>query len=267
MCSEGCVTAPFERRCVAGVPFCVLTMREAVDWVVNVAARKHIPINVRLANAWTLALAQDHPDYFRLLTEVGINFPDGTPVVWFMNVGRRGVRQARGVRGPSFFMEAFKTSAGTGVGHFLLGASPDTLDALTRRIELDYPDCKIAGTYSPPFAPVDDDYIRDCADHIRASDADLVWVGLGTPKQDVVGTALAAELSLLTLNVGAAFDFAAGKVKEAPPWIQGSGFEWLYRFLREPRRLLRRYTYGNARFVWVATEAHLRSAARRRAAR
>lgn len=245
-------TLPFDIEHVAGIPFQVLTLREAVDWTVNTAGKDHLPVNIRLGNAWTVALAHDDIAYRRLLTDRGVNFPDGTPVMWMMNIRRRGRNRAGHVRGPSFFNEVFKHGEPEGTRHFLLGSSPETLEALTAALRDRYPDCQIVGTYSPPFAPVDADYLRDCASHVRRTNADLVWVGLGTPKQDVVGTALADELGLTTLNVGAAFDFASNRVREAPKWLQSTGFEWLYRFASEPRRLCRRYIYGNARFLWVS---------------
>jgi len=254
---------PFGVEQVAGIPFQVLNLDEAVHWTLDTAAKEHLAVNVRLGNAWTVALAHDNASYFRLLTEQGVNFPDGTPVVWFMNVGRPGVPRAGQVRGPSFFGRVLKESVRSGTRHFLLGGSPDTLESLKETLTRRYPGCQIAGAYSPPFAPVDDAYISDCADRVRFARADLVWVGLGTPKQDVVGTALAEELGITTLNVGAAFDFAAGAVREAPTWIQSSGLEWLYRLACEPRRLLRRYVYGNARFLWVATKAHVTRRGRR----
>lgn len=250
----------FDASNVGGVPFLVSSPDEASDWLISVAAVERIPVNVRLANAYNVALASKDSAYRRLLTDQGMNFPDGTPVVWFMNMSR-SARRAERVRGPSLFIRTIRESVPKGTKHFLLGAKPETLTLLENSLLASYPGIVIAGSYSPPFAPVDKEYVKDCADKVRTSDADLVWVGLGTPKQDFLGTALARELSLTTVNVGAAFDFAAGTVREAPYWIQRSGFEWLYRLLSEPRRLWRRYVFGNARFLTVAILHRIKEAA------
>lgn len=253
------VSTPFSVASVGGVPFQVTSYRNALAWVVNDAAKEHIPVNVRLANAWTVALADKDASYKRLLATQGINFPDGAPVAWFMNVGCRQQPKAERVRGPSLFSDVMKAGVNTGVKHFLLGGSVDALSRLRTALEDRYPGVQIVGEYSPPYVPVTDAYIADCAAQVLGSGADLLWVGLGTPKQDVVGTALAPMLGVTTLNVGAAFDFVAGTLSEAPKWVQGSGFEWLFRFAAEPKRLWRRYLVGNFEFLWAAVRYCARS--------
>jgi len=114
-----------------------------------------------------------------------------------------------------------------------------------------YPSFRVVGTDSPPYSPPTDDELIALATRIRLSDATIVWVGVGTPKQDFLVDRLSRQLSCPIVPVGAAFDFLAGNVKAAPEFLHGSGFEWLYRLLREPRRLWRRYTVGNARFVYA----------------
>lgn len=260
--SGGVGATGFEVARVGDVPFRVATFQGAVGWLVDVAAVKHLPINVRLANAWNVALTGKDVTYRELLVSQGVNFPDGTPVAWLMNVGRSGRAKAERVRGPSFFTAVLMAGTRRNLKHFLLGGSPETLVELQKALRERYPGVQIVGAYSPPFAPVDDDYIEDCAARIVGEGADVVWIGLGTPKQDVVGTALAAKIGITTINVGAAFDFCAGTVTEAPEWIQRSGFEWLFRLLAEPRRLWRRYLIGNVEFLWVA----LRSLRTQRAA-
>lgn len=243
---------PFAVSRVGGVPFQSTTFAEAVAWVVDVAANDHLAVNVRLANAWNVALADKNASYHDLLSKYGVNFPDGAPVAWFMNKSRGARPKAQRVRGPSFFTAVMQAGCDRGIRHFLLGGSPETLVNLRANLEKQYPGVLIVGTHSPPFAPVDDNYIAECAASTVGTGADLVWVGLGTPKQDITGTALANALGITTINVGAAFDFHAGRIVEAPQWIQRSGFEWLFRLLAEPRRLWRRYLIGNFQFVWAA---------------
>lgn len=234
---------------VGGVPFQVTTLEDACDWLLASAATpRRAGLNVRLANAYNVALASEDSGYKGLLTEQGVNFPDGTPVVWLMRL-RHGQRRPGRVRGPSLFTLALRDSVSHGTKHFFLGSTPQTLARLEANVRSLCPGIAIAGTYSPPFAAIDGAYISDCAERVRASGADIVWIGLGTPKQDQLGTALAHEVPVVSVNVGAAFDFVAGTVPEAPAWVQRSGFEWLYRLVSEPRRLWRRYLIGNFQFL------------------
>jgi len=244
--------SPFEVARVGGVPFQAATLEEASDWVLRAAASGDA-LNVRLANAFNVALADKHPSYKQLLSSAGVNFPDGTPVVWAINF-MRNPAGARRVRGPSLFVRTLEKSVPLGTRHYLLGGSPETLMMLERNVRAMFPGVVIVGAYSPPFEPVTEQYVNDCASRVRGSAADIVWVGLGTPKQDVLGTALASEAAVLTVNVGAAFDFVAGTIKEPPRWVQNSGFEWLHRLITEPRRLWKRYLFGNSRFIWAVVK-------------
>jgi len=242
-------SAPFLTRDVGGIPFNVCTPQEAATWLLSVASQAPLPINVRLANAYNVALASRDRAYFNLLRDNGTNFPDGAPVVWFMN-RRRGQRAGR-VRGPSLFVRTLRESDQS-VSHFFLGSTPRVLSQLEANVKSRYPQAQIAGSFSPPFAQIDEAYIELCASEILKSNANLVWIGLGTPKQDLIGARLSHRVGLPTVNVGAAFDFISGSVKEAPRWIQSSGFEWLYRLAREPRRLWKRYLVGNLQFLTSA---------------
>lgn len=241
--------SPFVSVNVGDVPFRVATIESASAWLLLEAAPSRLAINVRLANAYNVALAGTDSAYGDLLRTEGVNFPDGTPVVWFMKLAKAG-RNASRVRGPSFFMHVLRTSGAT--RHFFLGGSPDTLNGLEANLRQQIPGLVVAGTYSPPFAPVTEALVQDCVARIAATGADIVWVGLGTPKQDWVGTSLAKALSMPTVNVGAAFDFAAGTVREAPAFVQNNGLEWLFRLFSEPRRLWRRYLIGNIQFLGMA---------------
>lgn len=236
---------------VGGVPFQVATLEDACDWLLTCAIPRGAGLNVRLANAYNVALASNDSDYKELLTREGVNFPDGTPVVWFMRL-RGGKQRPSRVRGPSLFPLTLRESVRYGTRHFFLGGTPQTLARLEASVRSLCPGIAIAGTYSPPFTAIGETYISDCAERVRASGADVVWIGLGTPKQDWLGTALAHEVSVVSVNVGAAFDFVAGTVREAPSWVQQSGFEWLYRLVSEPKRLWRRYLIGNFQFMVAA---------------
>lgn len=249
--SDATNSAPFATTRVGDVDFQVCRLQDATRWLLREASEGTHGHNVRLANAYNVALCHQDEKYRELIVNDGINFPDGTPIVWAMNARRSGLRAER-VRGPSLFVDALATSTPE-IRHFFLGSTPAVLSDLEASVRHRFPNAHIAGLYSPPFAPVDAHFIADCANQIRKTNANLVWVGLGTPKQDFVGTRLAQQSEIITVNVGAAFDFVAGSVQEAPVWVQRSGFEWFYRLLREPKRLWKRYLFGNMRFLVAVT--------------
>ncbi|WP_153004219.1 WecB/TagA/CpsF family glycosyltransferase [Microbacterium testaceum] len=250
---------------VGHVRFAVAEPENVVRWISTLARSDHRGINVRFANAWNVALANDDPEYLKIMSDEGsVNFPDGSPVVWVMNFTRKSADRAHRLRGPSMFRAVLDDSARAPLRHFFLGSSPDTLRSLRSSVQVQYPSARVVGHYSPPFATADESFIKECAERVAAAGPDLVWLGLGTPKQDYVGTAIAQRLQIPVLNVGAAFDFVANTVREAPPFIQHSGFEWLYRLLCEPRRLGKRYLYGNLRFVVVVVAALIRDRYRHR---
>jgi N-acetylglucosaminyldiphosphoundecaprenol N-acetyl-beta-D-mannosaminyltransferase len=141
------------------------------------------------------------------------------------------------------------------VKHFLLGSTNEVLQALETNLTTRFPGIQIVGVESPPFRKLTAKELSTQDNLVSASGAQIVWVGLGTPKQDVEAHRIAGELPVLAIAVGAAFDFAAGTLRPAPQWMTRSGLEWVYRFTREPRRLWKRYVFGNMRFLKAAVNA------------
>lgn len=144
-----------------------------------------------------------------------------------------------------------------GLKHFLLGSTEDVLGLLESQLRKRFPDAIIVGLESPPFRPLSSGEQAAQDARIVQSNADIVWIGLGTPKQDFEAQRVATCLGVTTIAVGAAFDFTAGTVREAPAWISNAGFEWMFRLLREPRRLWRRYLIGNFGFIRALIAGHL----------
>jgi N-acetylglucosaminyldiphosphoundecaprenol N-acetyl-beta-D-mannosaminyltransferase len=248
---------PFHTALVAGIPFAGTTMQVAVAWLAQEASGHHgRGVAVRFANAWCAVVANQSPDYASLLTTRGVNFPDGLPVARIL---ARSVSGASQIRGPSFFLETLDAGRSYGLRHFFLGATDSTLAALTTQVRVRFPGVEVAGTFSPPFGPFDADVLAEGVSRIRESRADIVWVGLGSPKQDHAAQSLANVTGLPCCGVGAAFDFTAGTVREAPEWMRRSGIEWLFRLASEPKRLWRRYLLGNAQFLWYAARGHFRA--------
>jgi len=207
--------------------------------------------HVHLANAYTVSLADSSPEYRSTLAAPAINFPDGKPIGWASTL--RGQSPAlRQVRGPQLFLDVFDAGRAHGVKHFLLGSTPEVLASLELVLADRFPGVLIVGVESPPFRKLSVEELAEQDDRIRGTHADIVWVGLGTPKQDVEAQRLAGSLPVVAIAIGAAFDFAAGSIPPAPAWMTAVGIEWVYRFAREPRRLWKRYVFGNARFLKAA---------------
>lgn len=236
---------------VGSIPFSVLPFSDAVGEVIR---RTHagVPTAVHFANAYTIALADIDSHFAALFTTVqAVNLTDGMPVAW---VGRRayGIAAERWPRvyGPDVMQAVLDLDSG--LGHYLLGGSDQVLDRLQEQIALRFPRACIAGAESPPFRELTRREQCEQDARIRMSGAQIVWVGLGTPKQDWEVQRLASQLPVVALAVGAAFDFLAGTKPQAPVWMQRTGTEWAYRLAREPRRLVKRYMWGNPRFLMAA---------------
>jgi N-acetylglucosaminyldiphosphoundecaprenol N-acetyl-beta-D-mannosaminyltransferase len=235
----------------AGIPISALSPEDAAYKIIWLArAPLASGVDVHLCNAYTLALADRDPSLHDLLRSAMLNLPDGTPVVWANRLMHpdADVPKQR-VRGPGLFLDVFDYGQDVGLRHYLLGSTPDVLERLTVNLLERFPAAQIVGVESPPFRDLDDVERAEQLARIESSGAEVVWVGLGTPKQDVEVARLARQSRRVFVAVGAAFDFAAGTKTEAAPWMQNNGLEWVHRLGQEPRRLWKRYLFGNARFV------------------
>jgi N-acetylglucosaminyldiphosphoundecaprenol N-acetyl-beta-D-mannosaminyltransferase len=196
-----------------------------------------------------VSAAQDDPEFRRILNAAFLNTTDGMPLVW---LGRRaiGPRVDR-VYGPDLMLEIVRATEGTAFRHFLYGGAPGVAEELKARLEARFPGVKISGTYCPPFRALDPGEEKELAALVRAAQPDIIWVGLSTPKQErFMAEQLPKLETTVMFGVGAAFDFHAGRMPQAPRWMQRSGLEWLYRLGCEPRRLGRRYLTNNPLFLW-----------------
>jgi len=179
----------------------------------------------------------------------GLVTPDGMPLVW---LGRaRGHSRMRRVYGPDLMLALCEWSVARGVRQYFYGGAEGVADQLTARLQQRYPGLIIAGTFSPPFRPLSPDEDEEIVRRINATEPDIVWVGLSTPKQERWMHAHRDRvMAPVMIGVGAAFDFLAGLKRQAPRWMQRSGLEWSFRLATEPKRLWRRYLINNPWFVW-----------------
>lgn len=242
------------RHRVGPVDFISTDVEAAADGVIAHALGDNGGIHVHLLNAYSIALADKDATFRASLVDDAINFPDGKPVSWVSQL-RRDSDPLQQVRGARFFLRTFNAGQVAGVKHFLLGSTPETLEKLEINLLNLFPRAEIVGSYSPPFRKLSDAELAEQDAIISATGAHIVWVGLGTPKQDFEAARLSKSLPVTAAAVGAAFDFVAGTVKEAPEFMTRVGLEWVYRFVREPRRLWKRYVFGNARFIRAALTA------------
>jgi len=249
-----------------GVPIVACDLLTAARMVRDRATAPHPSgVDIHLCNAYTLALADADPDLHALLRQASANFPDGQSVVWANRLTHPGSGlPAHRVYGPDLFRGVFLLGQPARLRHYLLGSTPEVLAALQRRLRQSFPDALVVGAESPPFRPLTERERQAQLDRIRDCRAQLVWVGLGTPKQDWEAAWLARALPVVAVAVGAAFDFVAGTKRQAPQWMQRSGLEWCYRLTQEPGRLWRRYLFGNARFVYAVGRGAVAHAAVRR---
>lgn len=185
----------------------------------------------------------------RIHNSAGMVAPDGMPLVWLSRLN--GHRSVRRVYGPDLMLACCERSLEWGWRHFLYGGAEGVPELLAERLKARFRGLRIAGTYSPPFRPLTPEEDAAIVERIDRADPDIVWVGLGTPKQERWMHAHVGRLRApVLIGVGAAFDFHAGLKRQAPAWMQGAGLEWLFRLASEPRRLWRRYCVNNPAFVW-----------------
>ncbi len=194
---------------------------------------------ISATGAHGLVFAKKNQVFRKVLNSFYLNLPDGMPATW---VGRlKGAGGMTRCYGPDFFKETMIASSGSNMTHFLCGGKESIAEKLRDVCEEEFR-ASIVGTYCPPFLNVDEFDYKSIAEKINRSKADIVWIGLSTPKQELFAYELARHTSVSYLCcVGAAFDFHIGNVRQAPIWIQKIGMEWIFRLLMEPKRLWKRY--------------------------
>jgi N-acetylglucosaminyldiphosphoundecaprenol N-acetyl-beta-D-mannosaminyltransferase len=240
---------------VIGLPLACTDYAGAVDWILGRAIDGRTAVAVEAANTHVAALARSDAAFGGAMRRFDLIVPDGMPLVWSLNAALPAAeRLADRVYGPTLMLETLKATSGRPeFRHFLLGGKESTLATLESVFAGRFPDVAIAGAYSPPFGTwPEDEFERICA-RIRDSGANLVWVGLGCPKQELW---IARHKDRLPpgvyFGIGAAFAFHAGEVRQAPALLQKCGLEWAYRIAAEPRRLFKRYVTYNSLFLWYS---------------
>lgn len=235
------------KKNIIGVNVTAIDYESAVAKITD-AARNRRPFGVSaLAVHGVMTGVMDNRHRHRL-NALELIVPDGQPVRWALNM-LHGCKLKDRVYGPNLMLETCRAAAQSGLSIFLFGGKQELLDTLESELLKKFPDLKIAGKLASKFRTVSLDEKQEIVNAINNSGASITMVGLGCPRQEVWAYEFKDEINMPVLAVGAAFNFHAGELAQAPPILQRWGFEWLYRLTREPKRLWRRYAYLNPYFV------------------
>lgn len=246
---------------IIGLPLAATTYAGAVEWILEQAASADRAFAVEAANTHVAALSRHDPAFGETMACFDLVVPDGMPLVWAINMRLpEGQKLTDRVYGPTLMLETLKATQGKPrFRHFLLGGRDSTLEKLKGSFADRFPGAVIADVYSPPFGEWPADEFERITSKIRESGANLIWVGMGCPKQEHW---IAKHKDRLPpgvyFGIGAAFAFHAGEVKQSPPFLQKIGMEWAYRVAMEPRRLFKRYFTYNSLFVYHLIRDHMR---------
>jgi N-acetylglucosaminyldiphosphoundecaprenol N-acetyl-beta-D-mannosaminyltransferase len=234
---------------VAGVPVALINMDIACEEVRRrIAERLGGYVIFRDING--IVLANHDKQLLAAHRDAAFVAPDGMPLVWLG--WRTGHKEMERVYGPDFLLEFCRRSEDPGFRHFFYGSTDAVAETLVLELKRLFPRLMICGRYSPPFRSINEPPCAEDIARISAAQPDVVWVGLGTPKQELWMRTHTSELpGCVLLGVGAAFDFHSKTKPQAPRWLRQAGFEWLFRLLTEPRRLGRRYLLGIPQFLWL----------------
>src|SRR3954449_7202855 len=247
---------------VLGIPLALTDYDGVLDWIDSAAEAGHRGY-LCVAATHTVMAAQEDPGLREAVVAADFTVADGQPLVWALKV--LGHKLGDRVYGPELMDRACARAAQTGQRFYLYGGrNQGALAQLARVLRLRHPGLQIVGGYVPPYRELTDAEEEAVVADIRRSGADIVWVGIGVPKQEKWMARMRHRIDApVFVGVGAAFDFHAGLIPQAPHWMQRLGLEWLFRFAHEPRRLWRRYLRYNPLFVVGFAQQYLRHRAGR----
>lgn len=240
-------TSPNPRVNVLGVGISAINLDQAIAAVAG-ALEARSKGYICVTGVHGVSEAQSDPAFRHILNHSFLTTPDGMPTVWMGRLQR--ARHMRRVYGPDLMLKVCELAAPRGFTHYFYGGAPGVAQELKQRLEARVPGLRVVGTFTPPFRPLSPAEQEELARDVERCRPDIIWVGLSTPKQERFMAEYLPRLSTtLMIGVGAAFDFYAGRLRQAPLWMQRSGLEWLFRLGCEPRRLWKRYLKNNPMFV------------------
>lgn len=246
-----------ERSNVLGVGINPLNLANATEILMASSLEDGFSGYVTVTGVHGVMECQTDPELMAIHNSSFVSVPDGMPMVW---VGKwNGFQEMGRVYGPDLMLRIFEMTEKSAQTHFLFGGGFGVVGRLEVALVSKYPGSRIVGKTTPPFRPLNEIEETELLETLERVRPHFFWVGLSTPKQErfmhgflpkIRGLVRNWDHGLIMLGVGAAFDFHAGLIPQAPSWMQSCGLEWLYRLFREPKRLWKRYLYNNPRFIW-----------------
>ena len=219
-----------------------------VDYVEN-AVRTKRSAYVCVSNVHMCMETYDSPTFRSILSHSDLVVADGRPIYWAQRL--LGHSNAQQIRGLDITEEICGLSSSRGIKIGLYGgANSEILDRVVTNLKLRYPNIDIPYAFSPPFGVIKESERESIVTEINSKGVDVLFVGIGCPKQEIWMAKHKGEINCLMIGVGAVFDFISGEKKHAPRWMQAIGLEWIYRLCSEPKRLWRRYLKQNPRFIY-----------------
>lgn len=233
---------------VIGVPISVVNMESCLKFIF--ANWEGIHGNyICVSNVHTTVMAHDNPKYYEVQANSLLSIPDGKPL---SIIGKKQYPQMDRVTGPDFMRKVFEMSKTKKIRHYFYGTTQENLDALLDKIKNDYPWVKVVGSEPSVFRKMSEKEEQELANRINSTNPDIVWVALGAPRQEEFCYRNEGRIEGLMVGVGGAFNVVSGVIDEAPQWIQDISMEWFYRFMKEPRRLFKRYFVTNSKFLYYS---------------
>lgn len=233
---------------ILGVNISVVDIPKACAYIEGCIARKE-KTYICIAPVSTLVDCQRDAEYRGIINGAGMTTPDGVPLVWLGKL--RGEKNIDRTYGPDLMHALCDLSQQRGYRHYFFGGMQGKNGLLVEKLKARFPDLGIAGSYAPPLRSIGEMEENSILDQINEANPDVLWVGLGSPKQDYWMRNHRGRLDVpVMIGVGAAFDFIAGTKRQAPLWMRRAGLEWLFRLCCEPGRLWKRYLFGNTQFIY-----------------
>ena len=241
---------------VLGIKVATVQIKDVLDMMEEWIANRRDSHYVCVTNVNNVMFSVKNRDYGIVLNSADLAVPDGMPLVW---IGRSyGLPIKQRVYGPDLLLAFCELAEKRGYSSFFYGGAEGVPEKMVKNLKKKFPGLRVVGTYSPPFRPLTQGEDRDIVQMINGSSPDVLWVGLGCPKQEIWMYEHRDKIKVpVMVGVGAAFDFFAGRVRQAPKWMQNAGLEWLYRLIQEPKRLAGRYIIGNSLFLSYLVGEHL----------
>ena len=230
---------------ILGVNIAITNMDEVVNFIydnIDNLKGKYICVS----NVHTTVMSYENEEYKNVQNSAILRLPDGKPLSSVQR--KRGYRNAERVTGPDLMERIFKDS-NEKITNYFYGSTEETLNILESKLKDKYPNLKVSGFYSPPFKALTKEEDEKIIKMLNDSGANIVWVGLGAPKQENWMYEHMNKINALMIGVGAGFDYHAENIKRAPKWMQKCSLEWLYRLLQDPKRLFKRYMKTNFKFI------------------